>query len=61
MNTTLFSLLRKCDLVFFDDILVYSKSLEEHVLHLQQVLQLLKEDKWQVKFSVLSPKEKLII
>jgi hypothetical protein len=49
MNTTLAPLLRKSILIFFDDILVYSKSLEYHVVHLQQVLQLLDRDKWQVK------------
>jgi hypothetical protein len=31
MNTTLRPLLRKCALVFFDDILVFSKSYEEHL------------------------------
>jgi hypothetical protein len=35
MNTTLASLLRKCVLVFFDDILVYSPTLESHTHHLQ--------------------------
>ena len=30
-------------LVFFDDILIYSKSWEEHVQHVDRVLQLLKE------------------
>jgi hypothetical protein len=34
MNCTLAPLLRKCVLVFFDDILVYSKSLEDHSVHL---------------------------
>ena len=39
MNTTLSPLLRKCVLVFFDDILVYSKSEAKHEEHLKQVLQ----------------------
>jgi hypothetical protein len=51
MNTTLAPLLRKCVLVFFDDILVYSATLSEHLDHLRQVLQLLANDKWQVKLS----------
>lgn len=52
MNTTLAPLLRKGVLVFFDDILIYSRSLEEHLQLLRQVLELLKKDKWQVKMSV---------
>jgi len=51
MNTTLASLLHKGVLVFFDDILIYSQSLEEHLVHLRQVLELLRRDQWQVKRS----------
>lgn len=51
MNTTLAPLLRKCVLVFFDDILIYSATFEEHVQHIKQVLQLLLKDKWVVKLS----------
>jgi hypothetical protein len=51
MNTTLAPLLRKCVLVFFDDILVYSATLTDHLDHLRQVLQLLANDKWQLKLS----------
>lgn len=54
MNSTLAPLLRKCVLVFFDDILVYSPSFEEHLCHLRQVLLLLAKDKWQVKLSKCS-------
>jgi hypothetical protein len=39
MNTTLAPLLRKCVLVFFNDILVYSSSFEEHLVHMCQVLE----------------------
>ena len=41
MNTTLAPLLRKCVLIFFDDILIYSKSYEEHLQHIRLVLDLL--------------------
>lgn len=43
-----------CVVVFFDDILVFSKTLVDHVLHLTQVLQLLKRDQWYVKQSKCS-------
>jgi hypothetical protein len=51
MNTTLAPLLRKCVVVFFDDILIYSSTFEEHLKHIKQVLQLLLKDQWQVKLS----------
>jgi hypothetical protein len=51
MNTTLRPLLRKCVIVFFDDILVYSPDLETHLQHLRQVFELLSADQWQVKLS----------
>jgi hypothetical protein len=44
MNSTLAPLLRKCVLVFFDDILVYSTSSEDHLGHLHSMLQLLQAD-----------------
>jgi hypothetical protein len=51
MNATLAPVLRKFALVFFDDILIYSKSYSEHLHHLETVLQILQRDKWQVKLS----------
>jgi hypothetical protein len=42
MNYIFASHLRKFVLVFFDDILVYNQSLEEHISHLQQVLAILR-------------------
>jgi hypothetical protein len=51
MNTILAPMLRKGVLVFFDDILVCSSSLEEQVRHLEQVFQLLQNDRWKVKLS----------
>ena len=44
MNTTLQSLLRKCVLVFFDDNLIFSRTYDEHLEHIRQVLQLLQRD-----------------
>jgi hypothetical protein len=51
MNRTLAPLLRKCALVFFDDILIYNSTYSEHLDHLQQVLQLLEENQWKLKMS----------
>jgi hypothetical protein len=51
MNTTLKPLLRRCAIVFFDDILVYSATLEEHLEHLRQVFTLLAQDQWHIKLS----------
>lgn len=41
MNHIFKPLLRKCVLVFFDDILIYSPSWDDHLLHVQEVLQLM--------------------
>lgn len=49
MNATLAPVLRKFASVFFDDILINSKTFSEHVDHLQQVLSLLQSNHWQVK------------
>lgn len=51
MNDTLRPLLRKCALVFFDDILIYSPDMNSHLDHLKQVLQLLDTHQWKVKLS----------
>jgi hypothetical protein len=41
MNASLAPVFRKCALVFFDDILIYSPSYEEHLQHLSTVLEIL--------------------
>ena len=50
-NNTLYPLLRKCALVFFDDILVYNTTYDDHIKHLAQVFELLSKDQWLIKLS----------
>jgi len=54
MNSTLAPFLRKFVLVFFDNILIYSPSYEQHLLHLRQVFQLLSAREWKLKMSKCS-------
>lgn len=54
MNVTLAPGLHKFVLVFFDDILIYSHSLEEHVSHIHQVFQWLRAGQWKLKLSKCS-------
>ncbi|CAL1353211.1 unnamed protein product [Linum trigynum] len=51
MNRVLHEYLDKFVIVFIDDILIYSRSKEEHEEHLRVVLQKLKEEKLYAKFS----------
>jgi hypothetical protein len=51
MNVTLAPDLRKFVVVFFDDILVYNASYEEHLKHLHLVFEWLNRDKWKLKRS----------
>jgi hypothetical protein len=51
MNSIFAGYIRKFVLVFMDDILVYSKSMEEHLQHLKIVFQILLENKFFVKLS----------
>jgi hypothetical protein len=51
MNSVLAPILKKFALVFFDDILIYITTLDEHVMHLQQVFQLLEKSKLYAKKS----------
>lgn len=54
MNSVLRPCLRRSVLVFMDDILVYSKNMDEHVEHLCEVLTLLREQQLFVKSSKCS-------
>lgn len=51
MNTVLAQFLRKFALVFFDDILIYSKSLSDHIIHLEAVLEVLRQNQLYAKLS----------
>lgn len=54
MNILFALLLRKCVLVFMDDILIYSATLKEHLKHLEQVFTILQENQLYVKLSKCS-------
>ncbi|CAN6326944.1 unnamed protein product [Urochloa humidicola] len=51
MNKIFEPLLRRCVLVFMDDILIYSPTLEAHVEHLQQVFSIIQQHQFLVKKS----------
>jgi hypothetical protein len=51
MHQALRPFLDECALVFLDDILIYSKTLEEHVQHVRRVLDALREQKLYAKES----------
>jgi hypothetical protein len=38
-------------MVFFDDILIYSATYEDHLKHLKKVFELLAIDQWKIKLS----------
>eukprot|EP01018_Ginkgo_biloba_P017068 Gb_09125 [translate_table: standard] len=54
MNTVLKSLIGKCAVVYLDDIMVFSRSQEEHVQHLRQVLDILRQAKLYVNLEKCS-------
>ena len=54
MNTLLSPCLRKFVLAFFDDLLVYSSSLDEHLQHLRCVFEFLNQGQWKLKMSKCS-------
>jgi hypothetical protein len=51
MDDTLAPGLQKFVIVFFDDILIYSKTYEDHLVHIRLVFEWLAKDRWFVKLS----------
>jgi hypothetical protein len=51
MNSIFFAFMRKFVLIFMDDILIYSKSLSDHIHHLNPVFKVLRDHKLFVKFK----------
>ncbi|KAJ9547279.1 hypothetical protein OSB04_019822 [Centaurea solstitialis] len=51
MNRVCRPMLDRSVIVFIDDILIYSKTKEEHVMHLREVLEVLRRERLYAKFS----------
>ena len=51
MNQMFRKQLNRCCLIFLDDILVFSKTREEHLQHVREVLQVLRDNQFQAKLS----------
>jgi len=51
MNQILFPLIGKCVYNFIDDVLIYSKTVEDHLEHIQQVLSIFKEHKLKINIE----------
>ncbi|KAM0061095.1 putative nucleotidyltransferase, Ribonuclease H [Helianthus debilis subsp. tardiflorus] len=51
MNRVCRPMLDRSVIVFIDDILIYSKSEEDHMVHLREVLEMLRKEKLYAKFS----------
>jgi hypothetical protein len=49
MNTIFAPLVNRCVVVYLDDILIYSRTPEEHLVHLRQVLEVLRQHKFYAK------------
>jgi hypothetical protein len=59
MNQILKSVIKKFALVYLDDAMLYSTSKEQHVKHIEIVLELLKKAGLKIKLSVRSYKRQL--
>jgi hypothetical protein len=51
MNCVFREFIDQCVVVFIDDILLYSRSREEHEKHLRTIVQILRENKLYAKFK----------
>ena len=49
MNDVLKSVIKKFALVYLDDVIIYSKTLEQHIVHIEKVLDLLRKAGLKIK------------
>ena len=51
MNDVLKSVIKKFALVYLDDVIIYSKTLDQHITHIEKVLDLLRKAGLKIKIS----------
>jgi hypothetical protein len=51
MNDVLKSVIKKFALVYLDDVIIYSKTLQQHIVHIEKVLDLLRKAGLKIKIS----------
>ena len=61
MNTVLDGLIGECCLVYLDDIIIYSKSIDEHLQHVKCIAERLRTNNLKIKLSKCKFAQRIVI